>query len=459
MIRVVNVLIGVFSLALITRMLGQSGFGYYTTIFAFVQIFGILADLGLYMAMLREISSAKDKVSENKVVNNIFTIRLTSSVVMLALIPIAVQFFPYSQSVKLGVMFFMGTFFFQSLITTLSAIFAKQLDMAKVAWVELFNKILYAGFLLYLFVYGFSLYKILWGNVVSMAIAFVLLLLFLKKYYQLSLAWDFSYWKVVWHRSWPLAITVVLNLLYFKADILVLSAYQSPEQVGLYGAPYRVLEVLATFPHMFMSLVLPLFTAAWIGKKMSELKNNLQNSFDFFAILSVAMLFCTWLVSRPLMILLAGEDFAASGAILDILIVATVGIFFGTLFIYLIVAMDAQKQMIKYFLTAAVIALIGYFIFIPMYSYWGAAYMTLLVEWLIVGFSWRVVRKNTDLFVNFKVVFKSLIAGAFAFLVAWLLKSYNIVLVVSLAMFLYLAMLTWLKTIKRDNLKKIFLNK
>lgn len=459
MIRVVNVLIGVFSLALITRMLGQSGFGYYTTIFAFVQIFGILADLGLYMAMLREISSAKDKLSENKVVNNIFTIRLTSSVLMLLLIPIAIQFFPYSQNVKLGVVFFMGTFFFQSLITTLSAIFAKQLDMAKVAWVELFNKILYAGFLLYLFVYGFSLYKILWGNVFSMAIAFALLLLFLKKYYQLSLAWDFKYWKIVWHRSWPLAITVVLNLLYFKADILVLSAYQSPEQVGLYGAPYRVLEVLATFPHMFMSLVLPLFTAAWIGKKMSELKNNLQNSFDFFAILSVAMLFCTWLVSRPLMILLAGEDFAASGAILDILIVATVGIFFGTLFIYLIVAMDAQKQMIKYFLTAAAIALIGYFIFIPIYSYWGAAYMTLLVEWLIVGFSWRVVRKNAKLSVNFKVVAKSLVAGGFAFLVAWQLKAYNIVLVVSLAIFLYLAMLTWLKTIQRDNLKKIFLNK
>jgi len=396
-IRIVNVLIGVFSLALITRMLGQTGFGFYTTIFAFVQIFAILADLGLYMAMLREVSSVKDSVSENKIISNIFTIRLLSSIVMLLLIPVAIQFFPYDNIVKSGAIFFMGTFFFQTLITTLTAVFSKNLDMAKVALVDFVNKILYAGFLFYLFVYGTSLNKILFGNSITMAFSFLLLLVFLRKHAKLSLAFDFQYWKVVFHRSWPLAITVVLNLLYFKADTLVLSAYRSPEEVGLYGAPYRVLEVIATFPHLFMSLILPIFTASWIAKKIKELNDSFQHTFDFFAILSIVMLSSTWLVSRPLMIQLAGEEFAMSGPILDILIVATVGIFFGTLFIYLIVAMDAQKQMIKYFLSAAIIALIGYFIFIPIYSYWGAAYMTLAVEWLIVVFAWLVIRKNVSI--------------------------------------------------------------
>lgn len=456
-IRVVNVLIGVFSLALITRMLGQTGFGYYTTIFAFVQIFAILADLGLYMAMLREISTVKDKLVENRIINNIFTIRLVSSVVMLLLIPLAIQFFPYSQIVKTGAIFFMGTFFFQTLITTLTAVFSKKMDMAKVALVDLINKILYAGFLFYLFIYGHSLNSILLGNVVTMALSFGVLLIFLRRHTNLSLSWDFGYWKTVWHRSWPLAITVILNLLYFKADTLVLSAYQSPEEVGLYGAPYRVLEVLASFPHMFMSLILPIFTGFWVAKKIKDLNNSLQHSFDFFSIISVAMLFSTWLISRPLMIMLAGQEFAASGPILDVLILAIVGIFFGTLFIYMVVAIDAQKQMIKYFLTAAIVALIGYFIFIPIYSYWGAAYMTLFVEWLIVLFAWRVIKKNVDIKLNYKVLLKSLVAGGLSFFVAWLLNSYNIVLTLALSLALYFIILTWLKAVSRENLKKIFI--
>jgi len=458
-IRVINILIGVFSLALVTRMLGQAGFGFYTTIFAFVQIFAILADLGLYMAMLREISSVKDRVSENKIINNIFTIRLLSSLLMLLVIPMAIQFFPYNQIVKTGSLFFMGTFFFQSLITTLTAVFSKRLDMAKVAMVDFINKIFYAGALFYLFFHTFSLNIILLANTITMALSFVVLLFFIRPHVKLALAWDFNYWKVVWHRSWPLAITVVLNLLYFKADTLVLSAYKSPEEVGIYGAPYRVLEVMATFPHMFMSLILPIFTASWMAKKIKNLNNNFQHSFDFFSILSVAMLFSTWLVSRPLMILLAGEDFAPSGPVLNVLIVATVGIFFGTLFIYLIVAINEQKQMIKYFLLTAIVALIGYFIFIPIYSYWGAAYMTLFVEWLIVLFAWRVVRKNTTLSLNFKVLSKCLLAGAVSFAVAYYFKYFNIILILILAWFLYFVILTWLKTVSRENLKQIFLIK
>ncbi|MFA6307524.1 MAG: flippase [Patescibacteria group bacterium] len=458
-IRIVNIFIGVFSLALITRMLGQAGFGYYTTIFAFVQIFAILADLGLYVAMLREISAVKDSISENKIINNIFTIRVISSLVMLILIPIVVQFFPYSHEVKLGVILFMGTFFFQTLMATLAAVFSKKLDMARVAIVDFVNKLLYAGFLLYLFIYGFSLNAILWGNAITMALAFILLLFFIRKHAKLSLAWDFTYWKVVWHRSWPLAITVVLNLLYFKADTLVLSAYRSPEEVGLYGAPYRVLEVMATFPHMFMSLILPIFTASWVAKKIKQLNDSFQYSFDFFSVLSIAMLFSTWLVSKPLMIKLAGEEFASSGPILNVLILATVGIFFGTLFIYLIVALDAQKQMIKYFLWAAIIALIGYFIFIPTYSYWGAAYITLLVEWLIVIFAWRVARRNIELKINFKVLYKSLIAGVLSFWLAWMLQAHNIIFVILLAWFLYLILLILFKTVSKQNLKNIFLNR
>jgi len=454
--RFINILIGVFSLALITRILGQTGFGFYTTIFAFVQIFMIIADLGLYLTLLREISAAPDRSAANRATNNIFTIRLLASLLVLILIPFTIQFFPYDPVVKNGVLYFMLVFFFQSFISTLTAVFSKKLAMPKVAIVDFVSKALYVLALVYLFKSGAHLNEVLLYNCLTQFLALILLLVFLKKYIDLKLAWDFVYWREIFHSTWPLAVTVVLNLLYFKADTLVLSIYRPPAEVGLYGAPYRILEAISSFPHMFMSLILPLFTTAWLSKDMYRLKQIFQHSFDFFSMAIVGMITVTWLISQPLMIALAGPDFAASGGILNILIVATGSIFFGTLFTYMVVALKSQKQMIKYFLIAAVVGMLGYFVFIPKFSYWGAAYMTLLVETLIVIFAYQVVRKHLALKISFKVLGKSLMAGAITLLLFWNWREHNLIIILFLSSLIYLSLLLLIKAIDKKQIKELF---
>lgn len=454
-IRGINILVGVVSLGLITRILGQAGFGFYTTIFAFVQMFMILADLGLYLTLLREVSAAKDRPAENKAVNNVFTIRLLASFLIIILAPIAVWFFPYDIAVKQGVIYFIGAFFFNSLISTLTAVFSKKLDTPKVAFVDFINKLLYVSFLAYYFFSGSNLNKVLLANSITAFIAFLLLCVFLKKHIDLKLAWDFPYWRKIFHTTWPLAITVILNLVYFKADTLILSIYDSPEAVGLYGAPYRILEVVTTFPHMFMSLILPLFTAAWLSKNLDKLNKVLQNTFDFFSILTIGMITIIWLVSKPLMTFLAGAEFAGSGPILNVLILATASIFFGTLFTYLVVALKIQKEMIKYFLIAAIAGLVGYFIFVPIFSYWGAAYMTLLVEVLIWIFAYIVVRKHIRIKLNLKVLAKAMFSGLLTFLIVWQFKDFNFIFTIVASSILYILILYLSKAVDKKSLQQL----
>lgn len=458
-IRAVNILIGVFSIALITRMLGSTGFGFYTTISAFVQIFMILADLGLYLTLLREISKAKDSQEENSIINNIFTIRVLFSLLVMILVPVAVNFFPYTQEVKTGVVYFMGALFFQSLITTITAVFSKKLEMYKVAIADLVQKVFYLASLLYLFVDVSSLNLILGFNTISNSIGLFVILYFLRKHAKLRLAWDFDYWKKIFYIAWPLAITVVLNLLYFKADTLVLSVFHSPEAVGLYGAPYRVLEVISTFPHMFLSLILPLLTTAWMSKNIKKFNEILQYNFDFFSILIVGMIVLLVLVSTPLMVALAGSEFAQSGPILNLLIVATASIFYGTLFTYAIVSLGKQKQMVKYFLITAMVGVVGYFVFIPPFSYWGAASMTLVVELMMVAFAWHVVKKNIDIKINMLVFKKSLLAGVCTFVLAWFVGQASVWLTVVTVLIFYPFILYLLKVTDRASLKMLIIGK
>lgn len=454
-IRFFDVILGVVNIGLITRLLGQTQFGYYTTIFVFLQTVITLADFGLFLALLNEISGTDDKAKEAKQLNNIFTIRVVSALLVLGLSPLLIKFFPFSEVVKGGVVFLVGAYFWQSLISTLTAVFSKYLDMAKATIVYVVAKLIYFACLLYLFFHQGTLNQILLWNSISTGLGFLLLYIFLRKYQKLSFAWDFIYWRHVFKIAWPLAIGVVLNLLYFKADTLILSAYHSAARVGLYGASYKVLEVISTFPHMFMSLILPLFTAAWIKKDWLRLGQIQQNTYDFFAILNIWIILVVWLTSRPLMILLTGQEFALSGAILNVLILAVAAIFFGTMFTYLVVAMGLQKAMVKYYLLAAVLGLAAYFIFIPTYYYWAAAWITVGVEILIWFCAWRLVKQKINLKLNNQVLVRSLTAGLLTFFIFWWFKNLPVIILCILVSLVYFIFLYIFKAVDKNKIKLV----
>src|SRR3989344_2677075 len=121
-LRSIDVVIGIASLALITRYLGQSGFGHYTTVYAILQLFVVIIDLGLYLTLLREISSSEE-TRVPAITNNIFTIRIVSSAALLALAILTISLSPYPAEVKFGTMTLSASFLFATLIATLTALF------------------------------------------------------------------------------------------------------------------------------------------------------------------------------------------------------------------------------------------------------------------------------------------------------------------------------------------------
>ena len=61
--KAANILIGVLAISYLARYLSPSGFGQYTTVLTFLQIFGIFLDFGLYLVLLQEIG--KDETKKN----------------------------------------------------------------------------------------------------------------------------------------------------------------------------------------------------------------------------------------------------------------------------------------------------------------------------------------------------------------------------------------------------------
>src|SRR3989339_1569093 len=136
--KIIGTILGVITIGVLTRYLGQAGFGYYSTALAFMQFFGVLVDMGLYLICLKEISANPEK--ENYIVGNIFTLRVISAVIFIGGGIILIFAFPYPLVVKISGAIVAISFFFMSLVQTLTTVFQKYLKMGSVALAEVLGR-------------------------------------------------------------------------------------------------------------------------------------------------------------------------------------------------------------------------------------------------------------------------------------------------------------------------------
>ncbi|NIP32468.1 oligosaccharide flippase family protein, partial [Candidatus Saccharibacteria bacterium] len=278
--KAVSTLIGIIVVAAMARYLGKEGFGGYTTIIAFLQIFGILVDFGLTLMTVQMISERPDdKEYNDKLLSNIFTLRLVSAILFLGLAPIIAIVFPYPLIVKYGIALTSLSFLFISLNQLLVGVFQKNLRMDRTAISEVVGRLaLLAGVFLFIYL-DRGLLAIMLAVVVGSFVNFLVSLIFVRRYARVDLAFNWPIWAKAISRAWPIGISIAFNLIYFKADAVILSVYRSQAEVGLYGAPYRVLEILISFPFMFIGVLMPFFVRYWTEKNPEEFKKLMQTSF------------------------------------------------------------------------------------------------------------------------------------------------------------------------------------
>lgn len=463
--KAISIILGLVAVAFIFRYLGTEGFGEYTTIITFLSFFSIVADLGLTLVTVQLIS--KPGVDQDKVLGNLLSLRIVSAFLFLGLAPVAVIFFPYSQAVKEGVLALTLSFFFIALNQVFVGIFQKNLRLDKVSIAEIFSRIVLVAGVIYVVKMGYGLNGILLATVFSSFISFVLHFYFSKKFAVIKLHFDIAYWKEIIYKSWPLAITIFLNLLYLKTDILFLSLMKRSTdigiiaEVGLYGAAYKVIDVVIIFPFMFAGIVLPILTGLWARKDNDGFKMVLQKSFDVLVIIAVPLIIGTQFVSHEVMLLIAGADFVDSAPILQCLIIAAGMIFGANMFAHAIIAIDKQKSAISIYLITAFTSLLGYYFLIPVFSYWGAAWVTIYSEAFIMFGSIYLIYKFTKFLPNMAVFFKSLFASFFMAAGIYLLKFFGYFyfpLVLSFAVIIYFIFIFLFKALSKEDVK-ILLNK
>jgi O-antigen/teichoic acid export membrane protein len=206
---------------------------------------------------------------------------------------------------------------------------------------------------------------------------------------------------------------------------------------------------------MYAGVLLPILSNAFAKKDLPKFKNLVTNSIDVMLVFCLPMMAGTWILGERIMILVAGPEFAESGRILSILIVAVAAIYLNTVFSHIVVAIDGQRKMIPVYIAVAIAAVIGYLAFIPTYGMWAAAWLTVASEVLVgLGSLWVANRAVTTEFQP-RVLIAASGASLLMSIIVWFLRDQFVAIPILVGGLIYTVALYFMGGIRKETVQDI----
>lgn len=436
--KIISLVLGLITVGLLQRALQPEGFGAYTIIMSYLGFFSVVADFGLYLILVRELN--KPGADRDRVFANILGIRLLTFfsvfIIALGILP----FFHYQSGVNHGVL--IGTVGFLAVAVTqlLVSIFQTTLTMRRVAIAELLGRVtlLVGVFLAVQAGAGVAtmVAAVVCANVVNLAY----LLARSRTFVRVRVAYDPAFWRYVLRETAPIALSVVLNLIYFRIDAIILSLFRTTQEVGLYGSAYKVLELLNTFPIMFVGLLLPVLTQAFAQDREHFIRLY-QRSFDVLVMGVLPIIVGGWFLARPILTFIGGAGFQDAAPVFRLLLFAVGCLYLNCLSGNAVTIINKQRQMVWGYLAVALVGLGVYFSLIPGLGMYGAAIGTIITEGLMALIGLFVVVRTVRFRIRLPALGKALLAAVAMAVVLWLVPGSSLFIEVPLGAVVYAAAL------------------
>lgn len=441
-------LLGIVTFALLTRYLGVAGFGDYTTVLAFSGLALTIADFGFSTIILRDLSLQSEAKKRryfrvSNATRSVFA--LVVSLVTLAILP----FLDYSLSVKLGIALVTTSIVVQVQAFAIRNYLQAKYEVYKFVISELIARAVLLGAMFYVLVNGYGLVAIFGATVFTTLLQFLLSLLWIKKSGDYGFHYDASENRKIIEDSFWMGIVLILSFTYVKVDTVILSFLRDSFDVGIYGAPYRIIEVISTFPGMLMANLAP--AVSLLAKNnLPKLASVTPKILTAMSAISIPLFVGGSLLAPQIITLAAGSEFTnastisiagraiAAPEVLQILLLVSILSFWVVALNSVVVALGKQKRLLASYASAAVFNIAANLIFVPQFSYFAATLTTLIAELIILVYSAKILKE----YVNFKVDFlglgKVLMASVLMAVVVLVLKPIGVILTTLIAALVYL---------------------
>lgn len=189
-------------------------------------------------------------------------------------------------------------------------------------------------------------------------------------------------WRVLWgHLLAAAPFAGLLLALYFsnQLGIIFLSYFRGKEEVGYFAAAVRFFDNLTLIPAAIMGAFLPVASGYYVTSREAFVR-TVRFTFKYLFIISAPLAVGTALLADRIIILLYREAFFPSGLVLQILSLALVCIFWNYACVSVLIARDRERLVFGLTWLGSAIYVAANLLFIPAYSYRGAALAVLVTQ-------------------------------------------------------------------------------
>lgn len=433
--------LSIITVKIISLTLSQEMAGYYHSAYGTLQMFGILADFGLYAIAVRELSRSENKSS---MLGAIFLLRTLLTVLSLGsalaiawLIP-AWQGTPLPLAVSIAALVPAFTLF--------AGVFRSQLQVQyRMHWsfvAEVAQRILTAGLTFVVFWQGVRLstdpnilYIMLGIGGLGSLLLFIISFAAVRKSMPVKLTADVGTTMRLMKKSAPYGFAFLCLAVLRQIDIPLIAVLRDDFAIqnAYYGFTQRVMEMSYLLPTLFLNSLLPLLN----GQEDNDQKSIVTRAFIASLVLGVSLLFASLLWARPLLLLMTNEAYLSTATTIGsdtALRILSFGMLGNTLVLfgfYMLLAHHAWRMLVVTLTTGALLSLMANIILIPRFGFVGAALVSSIVQCLLGALLVLQTQATVRFSIPFSMIVRlliyiALIAALLGLTEQWLTSSLRI---------------------------------
>jgi O-antigen/teichoic acid export membrane protein len=430
--------IGLASVVVTTRYLGASDYGKVALAFAFMQMLGVLADVGLLTVVVREIS--RDPESTDRLVGNTLVLRLALSLVTLVLAALVSLVLPWDEEVRVAVLIAGVPFVLGLVNSALVAVFQARLRMDRAAVADVLGRAASFVALVVVVVADLGFYAVVGTAAVGAAVTLAVTWTIVHREASPRPRAERQVWRSLIVTALPVGAALAVSEVYFRLDTLLVSAFRDYDEVGLYSLSYRIVELIAILPAIVMTSVFPLLSR-YLQERRDLAERTIDAAGDLFVAVGVPIAAGGLVVAPELVRALGGDDFAGAADPLRLLLFAVALAFVSGLFGHALIAGGRQASALRLGLAALAFNLAANLVVIPAWGIEGAAAVAVASEVILVAGGFVLVRRELGLAPRFALMWRVLVAAAVMGGVLALVDEWPLAVLLALGVALYAAAL------------------
>jgi O-antigen/teichoic acid export membrane protein len=419
---VVNFVPGVVVTVILARHLGSSGYGQWVTVLAVMQMVAFVGDFGFEQVALSRAATEPERMADW--LGSVLALRLAICIPLTIVCAALEVVVASGSSMALAGVLVSGTLLFGA-ASVGRLVFQLRLRNDLTVLTVTLNSVLWTGAVVAV--------AVTHSSITGFAAAFFLVSGLISAF-QLALAWRVipfdvrgaqRLWGQLLKAGLPLGLAGAFVVAYERLDQLLVFVFVGPRGAGNYGAAYRVLDASHFIPAAITTTAFPILAAAYVTD-LGRARRMLQTTYDYLLALTLPVFAVTLVAGGQILRLLFGGQFTSAASALPILMLALVVNAIGYPAGALIPTLRLERQLIVYAGLGLAVNVVANCVFIPIYGFIAAAWVTLATEILVSGLATRRVLSILGLRFEYRRVARVVLASAITGGGMYLLKQASV---------------------------------